>query len=291
MDSPLDAFPSETSDPVPELPTTGWFEDKASECCPHFVPVPASPPRARKRRRRGVARLLHSAGEVATSAGRFTVALLKRPMPASAQRERVSAIATAAATSAGVSLLTMWLWNPGPLPGAESLDAVSELPVQVQQAPERQALSGAPVANGPILAAAPIFPTFPFARSASPVSDAPEPPVLPAKPMALNAPRPAARPVAPALPLARKASLVASAPEPAGLVIITEPEGARVTINGVGWGTTPITIRHLPSGAKRIRVTKSGYQSEERVVGGNGASATATLRIVLREASPAGATQ
>jgi len=50
------------------------------------------------------------------------------------------------------------------------------------------------------------------------------------------------------------------------LVITSEPAGARVTIDGVGWGDTPVTVRHLPSGAKRIRVTKGGYQSEERVV-------------------------
>ena len=50
------------------------------------------------------------------------------------------------------------------------------------------------------------------------------------------------------------------------LVIATEPAGARVTVNGIGWGTTPVTIRYLPSGEKRIRVSKEGYAAEERVV-------------------------
>jgi cytoskeleton protein RodZ len=50
------------------------------------------------------------------------------------------------------------------------------------------------------------------------------------------------------------------------LVIRTEPEGARVTVNGVGWGTTPVTIRHLEPGPKRVRVTKDGYTAVERVV-------------------------
>jgi hypothetical protein len=50
------------------------------------------------------------------------------------------------------------------------------------------------------------------------------------------------------------------------LVVITDPAGARVTVNGIGWGTTPVTIRYLPAGQKRIRVTKEGYASEERLV-------------------------
>jgi cytoskeletal protein RodZ len=48
------------------------------------------------------------------------------------------------------------------------------------------------------------------------------------------------------------------------LVITSEPPGARVTVDGIGWGFTPVTIRHLPPGAKRVRVTKEGYSSEER---------------------------
>jgi len=50
------------------------------------------------------------------------------------------------------------------------------------------------------------------------------------------------------------------------LVVTTEPEGARVTVNGIGWGIAPVTIRYLPPGDKRIRVTKMGYASEERTV-------------------------
>jgi hypothetical protein len=39
-----------------------------------------------------------------------------------------------------------------------------------------------------------------------------------------------------------------------------------VTVDGIGWGSTPATIRFLPAGSKRIRVIKEGYGSEERVV-------------------------
>ena len=51
-----------------------------------------------------------------------------------------------------------------------------------------------------------------------------------------------------------------------GLVITTQPSGARVTVNGIGYGVTPVTIPYLPPGAKRIRVTLDGHRAEERVV-------------------------
>ena len=50
------------------------------------------------------------------------------------------------------------------------------------------------------------------------------------------------------------------------LVVSTEPAGARVTVNGVGWGVSPVTIRNLPPGDKRIRVTSDGYASAERLL-------------------------
>ena len=50
------------------------------------------------------------------------------------------------------------------------------------------------------------------------------------------------------------------------LVVTTEPAGARVTVNGIAWGVSPVTIRHMPPGDKRIRVTKEGYASQERVL-------------------------
>jgi cytoskeletal protein RodZ len=50
------------------------------------------------------------------------------------------------------------------------------------------------------------------------------------------------------------------------LVVTTQPAGARVTVNGIGWGISPVTIRYLPPGDKRIRVIKEGYATEERVL-------------------------
>jgi hypothetical protein len=48
------------------------------------------------------------------------------------------------------------------------------------------------------------------------------------------------------------------------LQIISDPPGAQVTVNGIGWGATPLTIRYMPFGKKLIRVTKPGYVGAER---------------------------
>lgn len=55
---------------------------------------------------------------------------------------------------------------------------------------------------------------------------------------------------------------------PAGgqLRVTSVPSGARVTVNGVGRGVTPVTIRRLPLGEKRVRVSKDGYRSQEWAV-------------------------
>jgi cytoskeletal protein RodZ len=59
-------------------------------------------------------------------------------------------------------------------------------------------------------------------------------------------------------------------PAPVGsvteLVVTTTPAGARVTVNGIGWGVTPVTIQHMTPGDKRIRVSKEGYASQEQVL-------------------------
>jgi hypothetical protein len=65
-------------------------------------------------------------------------------------------------------------------------------------------------------------------------------------------------------------------------VVTSDPEGANVTINGIGYGQTPVTVPFLPPGARRIRVTKSGYRSQEQVLSA-GASSREEVRIVLAE--------
>lgn len=67
---------------------------------------------------------------------------------------------------------------------------------------------------------------------------------------------------------------------PTELVVRTQPAGARVTVNGIGWGVSPVTIRHVEPGEKRIRVTMDGYKSSERsVMVDEGAQQTIRIRL------------
>lgn len=64
------------------------------------------------------------------------------------------------------------------------------------------------------------------------------------------------------------------------LVVQTDPPGARVTVNGISWGASPVTIRHLAPGAKRIRATKEGFAATEQVFAlGDGQRETLNLRL------------
>jgi cytoskeleton protein RodZ len=86
---------------------------------------------------------------------------------------------------------------------------------------------------------------------------------------------PAPTPASPAIPEAPLAT-------EGRLVVVSEPPGARVTVNGIGWGATPLTIPYLPLGEKRVRLTMNGYISEERTVRVDGRRPNATVRIALR---------
>jgi transcriptional regulator with XRE-family HTH domain len=102
-------------------------------------------------------------------------------------------------------------------------------------------------------------------------SPAPPPAAPPAAPLA--APLPSEVPIAPAVetvaaaddvPIAEIATIASASPTE--LDIWTQPDGARVTVNGIGWGEAPIFIRHLEPGEQRIRVTMDGYAATERSI-------------------------
>jgi hypothetical protein len=176
------------------------------------------------------------------------------PRNATGQRDpRFSVMATAACTSAIVSVLTLWLWTPAPPPGDDSGGTVSVTyePLDPERARDGRAGDGT--------------------DSRDPVADV----VATSGDSA----------VVPVSGGARAASLDAAT----RISITTQPGGASVTINGVGYGTTPLTIPYLPPGAKRIRVTKAGYETEERFYSSDAARAS-SLRIALR-AIPRGATR
>jgi hypothetical protein len=67
------------------------------------------------------------------------------------------------------------------------------------------------------------------------------------------------------------------------LTVETEPAGARVTVDGIGWGVTPVVIPNIAIGDKRVRITMDGYVPVERVVR---LSENATARTVTILLSP-----
>jgi cytoskeletal protein RodZ len=66
------------------------------------------------------------------------------------------------------------------------------------------------------------------------------------------------------------------------LMITSTPPGARVTVNGIGRGDTPVSVRFLPPGSYTVRFIGSGHQIVERHVTVTPSrprvSVTATLR-------------
>ena len=68
------------------------------------------------------------------------------------------------------------------------------------------------------------------------------------------------------------------------LVIVSDPAGARVTVDGIGRGQTPIFIDALSHGTRHIRVTLAGYLAEDLTVPLR-ATGDTTVNIVL---DPAG---
>jgi cytoskeleton protein RodZ len=63
--------------------------------------------------------------------------------------------------------------------------------------------------------------------------------------------------------------------------IMSEPAGAHVTINGIWWGQTPVTVRYLPPGEKRVRLSKDGYVSVERRLQFTPENPTQAVQVIL----------
>jgi transcriptional regulator with XRE-family HTH domain len=93
------------------------------------------------------------------------------------------------------------------------------------------------------------------------------PPVAPAASPTLTRPAGVIAPAA--VPAAIDATAALATPSvpvaSAALTITSDPPGARVLVDGIGRGATPLTVKYL-SGATRIRVIKDGYISKERDV-------------------------
>lgn len=75
------------------------------------------------------------------------------------------------------------------------------------------------------------------------------------------------------------------APSPGTLVLTSEPPGARVVVNGVERGYTPLTLKNMPAKTYRIEIQRGGYYSSSRKVA-LGAGQTRRLAFALQALPP-----
>ena len=122
----------------------------------------------------------------------------------------------------------------------------------------------------PISAVAPAVTAVPPAPPAPPVTDPVDVAKLSPQPMVV----PVMRPVSPP-------EVVSSVAIFTALTITSEPSGARVVVDGIGRGATPLTVERLTGGLRRVRVIKDGFLSQERDVLVGARGAPATLHVTL----------
>jgi hypothetical protein len=130
------------------------------------------------------------------------------------------------------------------------------VPAVVPAADLRARPDALPAAEAPVVTVAP--PAPPAGTPAPPASAAP--PAAPALP-------PLPGPPGVSAPLVEDGENRDVAPPVDILLrVSSDPSGARVTVDGIGHGQTPVDIRHLPGGSHVVRITKDGYAGEQRVI-------------------------
>jgi cytoskeletal protein RodZ len=67
------------------------------------------------------------------------------------------------------------------------------------------------------------------------------------------------------------------------LRIDSQPAAARVVVNGIARGSTPVRIRYLPAGSYTIRVVRDGYEGKERSVSITAERPIRSISMVLDE--------
>lgn len=71
------------------------------------------------------------------------------------------------------------------------------------------------------------------------------------------------------------------APVSTAVTITSDPSGARVVVDGIGRGTTPVVVQNLTRGIRRVRLLKDGFVSQERDVRIGTGPEPATLHVAL----------
>jgi cytoskeleton protein RodZ len=156
-------------------------------------------------------------------------------------------LAAACAVAIAVIVLVTWYGRITPRPSDDRSPAVRA------DAPTRGTVAGGAKAPPPQQTPAPT----PAAPQAQAPALAAQPATTPAAQQAIVAPDATMGAAEGAPP---RAGLVTE------LVVVTDPPGARVIVDGIGRGTTPVTIRYLAAGEKRVRVVKDGFPAQERTV-------------------------
>ena len=103
----------------------------------------------------------------------------------------------------------------------------------------------------------------------------------PAAPVDVAQPEPLSIVEAPAMLPQAPADPVITVPISTALILTSDPSGARVVVDGIGRGTTPVTVQNLTSGVRRVRVIKDGFVSLEREVRIGTGREPATLHVTL----------
>jgi serine/threonine-protein kinase len=88
----------------------------------------------------------------------------------------------------------------------------------------------------------------------------------------------AANPPAPVPPTPSRATPTAGA---ARLLVRSTPGGATVTVDGVDRGTTPLVLRDLPIGTRRVTIARRGYTIAERSITLSGDRPSRSIEVTL----------
>lgn len=128
-----------------------------------------------------------------------------------------------------------------------------------------------PPASEPELAPEPVATFRPPARSPTPVPE----------------PEPAVAELVSDVPVSEPEPAAASRVAPVGwLLVRTTPPGANVTLNGVGRGQTPLSLRDVPFGSHRIEVSHTGFLSQTRDITVSADGNVAAVGIDLLPVAP-----
>ncbi len=76
-------------------------------------------------------------------------------------------------------------------------------------------------------------------------------------------------------------------PSTGSLRVATQPEGARVLLDGAERGSSPLVLEALPLGTYRVRIEHGGFEPEELEASITAEAPTASLELVLRSQVPA----